>query len=155
MNIGFKPGHFAWLITNRLPRSGLVRALGLILLVLATMGASCTSRLDVNALTVLDSADGAGGHKEPVALAAVFFECPAIIHPGRVRLGFTDEQGHFYYEEWGGINIHDGCDIYVEKEGYEPLKFAVRDVCTHFIEDLARHCEMVKIRADMRKKKVQ
>ncbi len=130
-----------------MPKS-LLRAFCLLMLSAGTCGASCTSRLDVKALS---PASQSGSAAVPVAGASVYFDCPALIHKGRVRLGITDEQGIYRYEEWGGINIHDGCDIWVEKEGYAPQKFAVHDVCSRFVDDLARHCESVKLVVEMHK----
>ena len=80
----------------------------------------------------------------------MFFDCPAILHPGRNRLGTTDARGEFLYKEWGGINIHDDCELFVEKDGYVPRRYAVHDVCVRFVDDLARHCEAVMLTVDLR-----
>lgn len=105
-------------------------------------GSSCSSLLVVKAVT-------ADGGKAPIAGASVYFDCPSVIKPGRVLLGTTNAEGIYIYNEFGGINIHDGCEFWVEKDGYVPLHYAVHDVCTRFIDDLARHCESVKVEADL------
>jgi hypothetical protein len=132
-----------------------VRWLALLALLLCGCAESFTSRLRVAVKTPPAPGCASQGadvyaSARPLAGASVFFGCPAILQPGRVRLGKTNERGEFLYKEWGGINIHDGCDIWVEKEGYEPQQFAVHDVCVRFVNDLAVHCEGVMLTVEMR-----
>ncbi len=73
-----------------------------------------------------DGAAPPAGDAAPVSGARIVYTCP---EPGWVNqlLGTTDASGHVFYRDAGLMG--DACFIVVSREGYEPRKYRVRDVC--------------------------
>lgn len=118
----------------------------LILLILGVLACGCASG-DMHVQARVTSA-ACGAAETPASGASVVMACPQVLKAsGRSELGKTDGRGELTLDEpLFGRWIHDGCDLVVEKPGYEPKRFHVANVCKRYS---ANHCTQAVVIATM------
>ena len=84
----------------------------------------------------------------PVADATVSMDCPQVIKAsGASVLGKTDARGQFALDEpLLGRWLHDGCEIVIEKQGFEPERLPVASVCEAYS---VNHCTNAVVSAEL------
>jgi hypothetical protein len=124
-----------------------------IALLLGAQSSGCASKSMQVQATVTAAAPARGATGEPAAAqplegASISMDCPQVIKgSGSSLLGRTDSQGELRFEEPAlGRWIHNGCDLVVEKPGYQTKRFAVASVCTAYE---LNHCVRAVVAAEM------
>jgi len=105
---------------------------------------ACATRVQ----TTVQSSAQASAATQPVARAKVSIFCPQVIKADSpYPIGETDDQGQLLFREPAlGRWISDGCDIIVEKAGYQAKRVNVADVC---VEHWATRCVRAVIAANL------
>lgn len=105
---------------------------------------ACATRVQ----TTVQSSEHASAATQPVARAKVSIFCPQVIKADSAYpIGETDDQGQLQFREPAlGRWISDGCDIIVEKPGYQAKRVNVADVC---VEHWATRCVRAVIAANL------
>lgn len=114
------------------------------------LGGCVTSGTRIQAkVAMADPACGApAAAPQPLAGASVAMMCPQVIKAsGASIFGRTDARGELDFKEpVFGRWIHDGCEIIVERPGFEEARFPVAQVCAEYE---GNHCIRAVIHAEL------